>query len=458
MTDRIRLHEQLAGSRSFFLRGGRYTVAERRAGLDRLRRAVRSHQDKLCAALYLDLGKSEFEAKMTEIMPLLECLDFLYRKLPSLARPKWVATSIVNFPAAGRLYAEPYGLALIFGTWNYPLLLALEPLAGALAAGNRVVLSLSNQAPATSQLIRELLEKCFVNDEVTVADRGCTFDQLLEERFDYIFFTGGAAAGRQVMRRAAEHLTPVTLELGGKSPCIVDRYADLKVAARRIVWGKFLNAGQTCVAPDYLLVHREVKLELLREMRHCVQQFYGANPMDNPDFPRIVNDTHFERLSPLLTRGRLVTGGEKNPAELRIAPTIIDQIDPDDPVMDQEIFGPILPVLEISSLEEAAAFVNGREKPLALYFFGRHADAVKLINCTSSGGVAVNETITHFANPAMPFGGVGASGMGAYHGRHSFDTFSHRKPVMFKWNLPELSLRYPPFARWKQKVLNWLCR
>ena len=458
MADLSVLRAQLEEGRAFFRAGNRYSVLERQSGLRRLHDQLVRNQDRICAALYADLGKSDFEARITEIIPWLEALKFLIRGLPRLARLRRVGLSLFNWPGRGRLRPEPYGQVLIFGTWNYPLLLALDPLAAAVAAWNRVLLKLSPQAPATAQIITELVENSFSGGEVTVLPRELDFDTILGEPFDYIFFTGNPQAGREVLRRAAENLTPVTLELGGKSPCVVDRSAHIPTAARRIVWGKFLNAGQTCVAPDYLLVHSRVKSELLNEIRACVKRFYGDNPAENKDFPRIVNDTHFERLLPLMEKGRLITGGEKNRTTLYIAPTVIDQITPEDPVMQQEIFGPILPVLEISSVEEAAAFINDRPKPLALYYFGSRKNREKLLSATSSGGVCVNETVMHLVNPSMPFGGVGASGMGAYHGQYGFDTFTHYKPELLKWNGFELPLRYPPVTDWKRWLVRLFCR
>ncbi len=458
MDDSAALRTYLEEGRSFFGSGRRYSMQQRRARLRQLRDQVILRQDRICGALYADLGKSDFESRITEIMPLLASLKLLIRRLPNLTRLRRVGVSVLNWPGRGRLRAEPYGQVLIFGAWNYPFLLALDPLAAAVAAGNRVLLKLSPQAPATAQIIAEMIESCFPDGEALVLPRNIAFDTVLAERYDYIFFTGNAQNGRAVMRRAAENLTPVTLELGGKSPCVVDSSAHIPTAARRIVWGKFLNAGQTCVAPDYLLVHSKIKDELLNEIRTCVRRFYGENPAENKNFPRIVNDAHFERLLPLLEKGRLITGGEKNRTTLYIAPTVIDQISPDDPVMQQEIFGPILPVLEIGSLQDAVKFINSRPKPLALYYFGDGRQRERLLVSTSSGGVCVNETVTHLINTSMPFGGVGESGMGVYHGRYGFDTFTHYKPELLKWNRFDLPFRYPPNSNWKRRLARLLCR
>ncbi len=459
MTDETKYRAALAENRQFFASGKRYTVAQRRRALRGLHTWLSDEQERLIAALNTDLGKSEYEARTSELIPLLESLKFMIRRLPRLARKRRAAIGLFNWPGRGQLRSEPYGQVLIFSTWNYPLLLALDPVIAALGAGNRVVLKLSPQAPATAAAVTELLEKCFTEGEVTVAPRDAHFDFLFSEKFDYIFFTGGGNAGREVYRRAAETLTPVTLELGGKSPCVVDESADLKVAARRIAWGKFLNAGQTCVAPDYLLVHRKIKDALMNELHEALRAFFGDNPAERTDYPRIVNEMHFKRLERLLSAGRLIAGGEKNRTTLYIAPTVIDRVSPDDPVMQEEIFGPILPVLEVNSMAEAAAFINARPKPLALYYFGRNRrNRDFILDSTSSGGAAVNETVMQLMAPGMPFGGVGASGIGTYHGRYGFDTFSHLKPVLIKGSLGELPLRYPPYGEIQKWIARLLCK
>ncbi len=459
MINEVQYRAALAENRQFFAAGKRYSVLQRRRSIALLRDLLLAEQERILAALNTDLGKSEYEARTSELIPLLASLKFMIGKLPRLARNRAVAAGIFNWPGRGEIRPEPYGQVLIFSTWNYPLLMALDPLVAALGAGNRMVLKLSPQAPATAALVAELLERCFTGGEVTVAPRDADFDFLFSEKFDYVFFTGGLKAGLEVYRRAAATLTPVTLELGGKSPCLVDESADLKVAARRIAWGKFLNAGQTCVAPDYLLVHRKIKDALMLELHDAVRDFFGDNPAERGDYPRIVNDTHFKRLEPLLGGGRLITGGEKNRTTLFIAPTIIDRITPDDPVMQEEIFGPILPVLEVNNIEEAVAFVNARPKPLALYYFGHDRRNRELVlGSTSSGGVAVNDTIMQLVSPAMPFGGVGASGIGSYHGHYGFETFSHLKPVLFKSVWGELPLRYPPYREFQQLIARFLCK
>ncbi len=459
MADMNNIRRQMDDSRGFFAGGGRYPVSFRRDRLKKLRSIIVRDRSRLCSALYEDLGKSDFEAATSEIIPLLGSLKYLISHLPSLARGRRAGVSWMNLPGHGRIMEEPYGQVLIFATWNYPLLLSLDPLAGAVAAGNRVVISLSSQSPATAVAVSDIINECFGQDGmVTVADAGIRLEELAAEKFDYIFFTGGEKAGREVLRLAASNLTPVTLELGGKSPCIVDEDADLKTAARRIVWGKFLNAGQTCVAPDYLLVHRKVKAELMERVQQSIRDFFGKDPADSPDYPRIVNDMHFQRLEKLLASGRLIAGGEKNRRRLYIAPTVIDNVTLDDPVMKQEIFGPILPVIEVNSVKEAAAIVNAGSKPLALYYFGGRRNRDMILQGTSAGGVCVNDTVMHLINPSMPFGGVGGSGMGAYHGAYSFHTFSHSKPVLCKSTLIDPPLRYAPFTSFKKLIARLLVK
>lgn len=448
----------LASGREFFASGKRYDVPERREMLRDLLAAVKKNRDYITSALHEDLHRSECEALSSEYIPCCEALKYLIRRVARFAAPRRAALSVFNWPGCGRVIPEPFGMTLIFNAWNYPFLLAIDPLAGALAAGNRVVLDLSSQSPASARVIAQIVRDFGHDDAVAVivADGGDEeLRELLREKFDFIFFTGGRKTALDVARAAAENFTPAVLELGGKSPVIVDGDADLKVAARRIAWGKFLNAGQTCVAPDYVLVHRRVKDEFIHLLRKAVHDFYGDDPMQSENYGRIVNSRHYERLVKLLDDGRLICGGEKDPEERYIAPTVIDQVDFSSPVMAEEIFGPLLPVIEVSGVEDAAALINRRPKPLALYYFGSsRAAKKKILSLTSSGGAAVNDTVMHLINPELPFGGVGASGMGRYHGKYSFDTFSHLKGCMFKTAFPDFRLRYPPYAKWLVKLLK----
>jgi aldehyde dehydrogenase (NAD+) len=353
---------------------------------------------------------------------------------------------------------EPLGVVLVIAPWNYPVQLLLSPLIGAIAAGNCAVLKPSEVTPTVSRLLATLVPRYLDPACVALVEGGVDeTTALLRERFDHVFYTGNGAVAKVVMRAAAEHLTPVTLELGGKSPCIVDRNVDLEIAARRIVWGKFLNAGQTCIAPDYVLVHESRESELLDAMKRTLRAFYGDDPKKSPDYGRVVNERHHRRLAVLLKDGEVVAGGEADEATRFIAPTILRNVAPDAPIMQVEIFGPILPVLRVASIDEAVAFVNARPKPLALYVFTRDAQVEEdVIARTTSGGACVNAPLWHIANPELPFGGVGPSGMGSYHGRDSFETFSHRKSVVTKSTRVDPKMAYPPYSKLKTAILKRL--
>ena len=419
---------------------------------------IRQSQNMICEALRLDLGKCEFESIATEISIVLDELAAMIKKLPSSMSVKKVRTSLLNFPAKGRICPEPYGNVLIFSAWNYPFQLMFAPLIGAVAAGNRVILKPAEQAEHTAKVIESIVRKVFKPEHVAVFNGGVDVsERLLKEKFDYIFYTGGAGGGHAVMRAAAEHLTPVTLELGGKSPCIVDSDAKLNLAAKRIVWGKFLNAGQTCVAPDHLYVHSSIKKPFLEKLLYWIRQFYTEDPASSPDYPRIINERHFDRLQKLMGEGTILCGGVSDRAKRFIAPTVIDGITWNDPVMREEIFGPVLPVLSFNNINDVIAQINEHPKPLALYYFGRD-NAEQVIEQTSSGGVCLNETVTHLLNPEMPFGGVGGSGFGAYHGKFSFDTFTHYKPIMIKSTAVDLPMRYPPNLNKNLKMLKFVSK
>jgi aldehyde dehydrogenase (NAD+) len=347
-------------------------------------------------------------------------------------------------------------VVLIIGPWNYPFSLMIEPLLGAIAAGNCAILKPSEIAPHTSAIVAELIHKTFESDYITVIQGGVeTSQQILAEKFDHIFFTGGTKIGKIIMEAAAKHLTPVTLELGGKSPCIVEPDIDLKTAARRITWGKFINCGQTCIAPDYLLVDRTIKSELITELKQSIQEFYGTDPATSPDYPRIISDQHFQRLSSFLQDGNIMIGGQTNPENRYIAPTLIDNIALDSPIMQEEIFGPILPMVEYGDLTEAINLINSRPKPLALYLFSQDkAKQTRVLENTSSGGVCINDTVVHISVRDLPFGGVGDSGIGRYHGKTSFDIFSHKKSVLKKSFIFDLDWRYAPYTQGKLKLLK----
>jgi len=431
--------------REFFATGKTKDVEWRIEQLKRLKQAIVDDQEAIVNAVKADLGRPDFEAYF-EIVAISE-INYALKHLKSWVKPKKVATSIDQFPASAKIYPEPLGVVLIISPWNYPFQLMISPLTGAIAAGNCAVLKPSEVAANTSRVIADIIQKTFDPAYIAVVEGGVeTSQQLLEEKFDHIFFTGGTAIGKIVMQAAAKHLTPVTLELGGKSPCIVDSDVDLKYAAKRITWGKYLNAGQTCIAPDYLLVDRRIKSDLLTEIQKCVEEFYGDDPAQSPDYARLISRRHFERLEPLLKDGEIVIGGQTKPEEKYIAPTVMDQVSWESPVMQEEIFGPILPVLEYTDLKEAIAQINARPKPLALYIFSKDKQKQEqVLQETSSGGVCINDTVMQVGVSTLPFGGVGDSGIGSYHGKASFDTFSHYKSVLKKGFRFDPNWRYPPY-------------
>lgn len=432
--------------RSFFNTNKTKNISFRLEQLNLLKKAILDNELALIQALKADLNKPELEAYTSEISLCLAEIKYALNHLKTWLKPQKVTTPLPYLPASSKVYYEPLGVVLIIGAWNYPLQLVIAPLVGAIAAGNCAVLKPSELAVNTSNLLAEIIPKYFDSSLISVVEGGKEItQQLLAEKFDYIFFTGSTQVGKVIMSAAAKQLTPVTLELGGKSPCIVDADTHLQYTANRIVWGKFLNAGQTCVAPDYLLVDKTIKQELLEKIKQTIQEFYGKNPETSPDYARIINQHHFTRLAELLKTGKIIVGGETNSKERYIAPTVID-VTPEDLVMQEEIFGPILPVLEYTNLNEAIAFVNAKPKPLALYFFSNNQQhQQQVLQFTSSGGVCLNDTIVHMAFPGLPFGGVGASGIGKYHGKASFETFSHQKSVLNKSFWFDIKLRYAPY-------------
>ncbi len=431
--------------REFFATGKTKSVEWRIEQLKRLKQGILDEKEAIINAVKADLGRPDFEAYF-EIAAISE-INYALKHIKSWSKPKKVSTGIDQFPASAQIYPEPLGVILIISPWNYPFSLLISPLVGAIAAGNCAILKPSEIAASTSGAIAKMIQKTFDPSYIAVVEGGVEASQaLLAEKFDHIFFTGGTAVGKIIMAAAAKHLTPVTLELGGKSPCIIDADVDLKYAAKRITWGKYLNAGQTCIAPDYLLADSRIKSDLLTEIKKCVKDFYGEEPFQSPDYARIISRRHLERLQPLLKDGKIVIGGESNPEEKYIAPTVIDGVNWDSPVMAEEIFGPILPVLEYTDLNIAIAQINARPKPLALYFFSKDKQKQEqVLQQTSSGGVSINDTIMQVGVTDLPFGGVGDSGIGAYHGKASFDTFSHYKSVLKKGLWFDQNWRYPPY-------------
>ncbi|MCC0179433.1 aldehyde dehydrogenase [Waterburya agarophytonicola K14] len=432
--------------RQFFNAGKTKDLDFRRQQLEKLKTAIKQKEEQIIAALHQDLCKPELEGYIE--MAVLQDINYALKHLKSWAKKKKVKTPLTQFPASAYIYAEPLGNVLIIGPWNYPFSLIISPLIGAIAAGNCTILKPSELAPQTSRVLTELINDTFPPEYIAVIEGGVKTSQaLLAENFDHIFFTGGTKIGKIVMEAAAKNLTPVTLELGGKSPCIVDSNIDLKETAKRITWGKFLNAGQTCIAPDYLLANKQIKTELIAAIKQCIRDFYGDNPQSSPDFARIINRQQFDRLQGLLADGTVILGGETKAEDLYISPTLITDAALDSPLMAEEIFGPILPILEYDNLQNAIALINSRSKPLALYIFSKDKDIQEqILMNTSSGGVCINDTVMQVGVNELPFGGVGDSGIGSYHGKASFDTFSHQKSVLKKSFLLDFNWRYAPYA------------
>ncbi|HXJ63954.1 MAG TPA: aldehyde dehydrogenase family protein [Actinomycetota bacterium] len=433
--------------------------AWRRVQLQAIKRMLVEHEDEFLEALAHDLGKPSVEGWLTDVVLTIRDVDYTLKHMGDWMRPERVSVPVVQQPASARVVREPLGVVLVIAPWNYPIQLLLEPMIAALAAGNAVVGKPSEISEATSEVLGRLVPQYLDPDAVAIVEGGVDeTTALLEQRFDHILYTGNGRVGRIVARAAAEHLTPVTLELGGKSPAIVHADADIEVAARRIAFGKWINAGQTCIAPDYVLVHRDVERALVEGLRGQIARFFGDDPRTSPDYARIVNQSHFERLASLLDQGgftEVVAGGGVDPNDRYIAPTVLRGVDPSAAVMQDEIFGPILPVIAVDSLDAAIRFVNERPKPLSLYVFAKSRQAQQaVLQRTSSGGACVNATVVHFAVPGLPFGGVGDSGYGAYHGREGFETFSNRKPVMSKPVKPDPPVQYPPWTGLKRKVLR----
>lgn len=443
----MELKEILKGQRDYFNTGSTRDLACRRKALLRLWDSLQRHEKELLAALWEDLGKSEYEAYATEIAMVYSELRYMLRHLRSLAKPRRVHTPAANFPAKSMIYREPYGVVLIMSPWNYPVQLTLVPLIGALACGNCAVVKPSKDSPAVSRVMARILKETFSQNYVYTVLGGREENQkLLAEKFDYIFFTGGKETGRAVMEAAAKHLTPVTLELGGKSPCIVDETADIAMAARRIVWGKFLNCGQTCVAPDYVLAHSSIKESLLAAMVRNIEALYGEEPLKSKDYGKIVNRKHYERLAGLTAGETPYYFGGADEESCRIAPMILDDVNWESPCMEEEIFGPILPVMEFDDLGQVKRQIEKRPRPLALYLFTGSKEAeTYIMKGMSFGGGCVNDTVMHLAGGQLPFGGIGESGMGNYHGKYSFRTFTHEKSVLKKGNLIDPPMRYAPY-------------
>lgn len=426
--------------------------------LKKLKSVIKDNEDKILNALNKDLYKSKFEAYATEIGIVYEEINLHIKKLKSWSKVEKVSTPISYFPAKSYIYKEPYGVTLIIGPFNYPFQLIILPLIGAISAGNCAIIKPSENTPNTGLLIQDLINKNFDEAYINVVNplgSKETVSYLLDLKFDYIFFTGSINVGKIVMEKASKNLIPVTLELGGKSPCIVDKDCNLNLAAKRIVWGKFLNAGQTCVAPDYILVHKEIKKDLIEVLKKEIKLQYDENIEKNINYPKVVNKASFNRLKNYLNDGDIILGGSFNENTLYFEPTLLDNIKENSPVMKEEIFGPILPILEYSNLQDAIHFIRKNDNPLALYYFSENKKSIEyIINSISSGGVTINDTIIHVASSKLPFGGVGTSGIGKYHGKDSYLTFSNRKAVLKRSTLIEFPFRFPPYTDKKLNLLR----
>ena len=450
--------EQVENLRGTFRSGRTRPYAWRVKQLGALKKFLTERESEIDQALWADLRKGHFEATVSEQGLVIGEIDFTLKHLKNWMQPKRASTPLIDQPGQCRIVADPLGVVLIIGAWNYPVNLLLAPLVGAIAAGNAAVLKPSELAPAVSSLMARFIPEYLDPGAFIVLEGGVDETQeILGIPFDSIFFTGSGKVGKIVMARAAENLTPVTLELGGKSPAVVLADADLEVAARRIAWGKFMNAGQTCIAPDYVLVEASIESRFADLLASSVREFYGEDPKQSSDYCRIVNQRNFERLLPFLGDGVKVCGGSSDPVERYIAPTVLRNVSPDAPIMKEEIFGPILPLVSVPSLEVAIRFITARPKPLSLYLFSKSAEMHRrVLEETSSGGVCLNDVIMHMPIPTLPFGGVGASGMGSYHGKNSFDTFTHYKSVLSKATWLDVPIRYAPYTASKLKWLRWL--
>lgn len=435
--------------KEFFNLGKTKDINFRIEALKKLKKVIKENEDKILEALKRDLGKSNFESYATEIGLVYDEINTHIKNIKRWSKIKKIKSPIVHYPSKSYIYKEPYGVTLIIGPFNYPFQLVMAPLVGAISAGNTAIIKPSENTKNTALLLEEIINENFNKEYLRVVSplegkEAVSF--LLELPFDYIFFTGSIRVGKIVMEKAAKNLVPVTLELGGKSPCIVDKDAKLEIAAKRIVWGKFLNVGQTCVAPDYLCVHRSIRNKLLKLIIEEIHKQFGKDIKSSPDYPRVVNSASLNRLSEYLNDGKIYYGGKIDKNDLYMEPTILTNVDVDSNVMTEEIFGPILPVIEFEDIKDIINFINAREKPLALYYFSENKVNINnILKCTTSGGVTINDTVIHVANGNLPFGGVGNSGIGSYHGKASFDTFTHKRSVMERGTFIEFNIRFAPY-------------
>jgi aldehyde dehydrogenase (NAD+) len=446
----INIEDSLKIQRNFFSTGQTKSLEFRTENLHKFKESIIKYEEKIAIALWTDLHKSFEEAFLTEISIVIQEIENHLKHLKRWAKPKRVSTPFHLLPSSSNIIYEPLGTALIMAPWNYPFQLLMNSLVGAISSGCCAILKPSPYTPNVAKVMEELIHQTFEPGYITIIQGNREVNELLlQQRFDIIFFTGCPAVGKVVMRAAAEHLTPVVLELGGKSPCIVDADADVDVAAKRVAWGKTINAGQTCIAPDYLFVHHSVKEDLLKKIALNFEKMYGADIQQSKYFARIVNQQAFERLQKLMELGKIVYGGKVDGNERYISPTIIDDVKPEFPIMQQEIFGPILPVMTFDNIDQAISYIIEREKPLAFYYFGKNKKAKEILSKTTSGGACVNDTLMHIANHHLPFGGVGNSGMGKYHGHDSFLAFSNSRAIITTPTWLDVPLRYPPYKHFK---------
>ena len=450
------IRQIVENQRTYFYTGATLPLSHRIEALKKIQSYILTHEAEIGKAIRKDLGKSDFESYMCETGLVLSEITYMLKHIRSFAKEKNVLTPLAQFHSRSFKKPSPYGVALIMSPWNYPFLLTIDPLIDALAAGNTVVLKPSAYSPYTSAVIQSMIEECFDTRYVAVITGGRAENTcLLNEHFDYIFFTGSQTVGKEVMRHAAAHLTPVTLELGGKSPCIVEESANLKLAARRIVFGKYLNCGQTCVAPDYIYCDRKIKDQLLAEIKRQIKRQFRSEPLTNKNYGKIINEKHFDRITKLIDSSKVVFGGKCDRTTLKIEPTVMDHVTFDDAVMQEEIFGPILPILTYDSLDQAIHKINSMPHPLALYVFTSDKTAARKVTARCGfGGGCINDTIIHLATSEMGFGGFGESGMGSYHGKDGFRTFSHYKSIVDKKTWLDLPMRYQPYRKTNEKLIH----
>lgn len=449
--------KKVIDEQNIFFRTGRTNTEDfRKKALIKLKNSIKKYREDILYALKMDLNKSTTESYISEIANVYGEIDFALKNLSDWMKDTREITNIEAAPAKSFTRYEPLGLTLVISPWNYPFLLAIDPIVNAISSGNTIVLKTSRKAVYTSKIIKKLLDENFDRSFIYCVDnQKVSHEELLSYKYDHIFFTGSSKVGREIMKKASENLTKVTLELGGKSPCIVDESANLKFAAKRIIWGKLLNSGQTCVAPDYLLVHKDVKDKLLRLMKEMIFEFFGDRAIDNPDYPRIIDKKALDRLVSLMEGQDIYTGGLYNSKTLKIEPTIINNVDFSNKIMKEEIFGPILPVIEYDDIFEIINKLKFMDKPLAMYIFSEDKDHIdRLTYDLSSGGVCINDTIMHLSNPNLEFGGVGESGSGGYHGKFGFMNFSNRKSIMIRSNNIDVNIKYPPYSRGQEKIIK----